>query len=204
MSTEHPIPIYQPAGRKNFCHFPDYIGPSKDEPWQCSNQTWQIENERIPWCYAEEGVDEYNQGIAKITKYGYCTIDSCQCGISGLKYKTPAGDEFSVPKNLNLLKGEDAAEQFKDLITPWNENKSAENIQNSCQYWKRKNNQTEVETDVEAKTETESGSRKKRSLNQPEIFDETDLPNFKRRKSGPKVMGRIINGLVIMSHGESL
>ena len=71
--------MYRPAGRNNFCHFPDYNGPTKGSDWKCGNKTWQIENEKTPWCYSQEAVEEFKNG-KQVTKYGICNIDYCQCG----------------------------------------------------------------------------------------------------------------------------
>ena len=39
----------------------------------------------MPWCYVEEGVEQYLQQNGKVdTKYGYCQIKDCKCGTTGL------------------------------------------------------------------------------------------------------------------------
>ena len=85
-----------------------------------------------------------------------------------------------MPKNLDILKGDEEADKFTELIQPWNENKGAENIENSCEYWKARNNVTE-----------EPNSNRAKRSGEIEILDETQLPT---RKRGPKIMQRIING----------
>ena len=99
---------------------------------------------------------------------------------SNLKFTSPAGDEYLLPKNLDILKGDEEADKFTELIQPWNENKGAENIENSCEYWKARNNVTE-----------EPNSNRAKRSRELEILDETQLPT---RKRGPKIMQRIING----------